>query len=215
VTAVAPSDAALALWLKTHPTVAQATRVLPHATLRPRKARPETRTADGGPLRVGFLGMPVEHKGWPVFARLAEQFRDDPRYAFLHLGHAQGEALGLDFIKVGGPEGRTMTEAVEASSLDVAVIWSLCPETFCFTAYEAVAAGAAVLTQPDAGNVPRFVEAGDGATRGVVLTDEHALFALFRDGGAMALARSRRKPGLADLVYSRMTADLLAGEPGQ
>jgi hypothetical protein len=214
VTAVAPSEAALSLWLKTHPKAAKATGVSPHATLRARAAGPTGPVASGAPLRVGFLGMPVEHKGWPVFARLAEMFRDDPRYAFLHLGHNQGAAPGVDFIKVGGPEGQTMTEAAERLGLDVALIWSLCPETFCFTAYEAVAAGAAVLTLPDAGNVPRFVEAGDGVTRGVVLADERALLMFFQDGEALSLARSLRQPKLADLVYSRMTVDLLVGGPG-
>ena len=216
VTAVAPSAAAMSLWRKTYPGAAKAVRVLPHAVLEPRKAtRPAKARARTAPLRVGFLGMPADHKGWPVFARLAEMFRSDPRYQFLHLGFTPDAASSATFEKVGGPGGRSMAEAVETLELDVAVIWSLCPETFCFTAYEAVAAGAAVLTLPDAGNVPRFIEAGDGASRGLVVADEHRLFDLFRDGGALALARSKRKPQRFDMTFSRMTADLLAKGAGR
>ena len=216
LTAVAPSQAAMSLWLKTYPNAAKATRVLPHAVLEPRtvenrptptKSRTKARSA---PLRVGFLGMPADHKGWPVYARLVDMLRGDSRYTFLHLGFAPDETSSATFEKVGGQGGRTMAEAVETLELDVAVIWSLCPETFCFTAYEAVAAGAAVITLPDAGNVPRFVEAADQGARGVVVADEHALFDLFHDGGALALSRSKRKPQHFDMAFSRMTADLLA-----
>lgn len=209
LTAVAPSEAAMALWRKTYPKAVKTTRVLPHAVLEPREVKKKPRAARA-PLRVGFLGMPADHKGWPVYARLAEMFRSDPRYQFLHLGFAPDEAASATFEKVGGPGGRSMAEAVETLDLDVAVIWSLCPETFCFTAYEAVAAGAAVLTLPDAGNVPKFVEAGEAASRGLVVADEHELVALFRDGGALALARSRRRPQHFDITFSRMTGDLLA-----
>ncbi|MFC4442571.1 hypothetical protein [Caulobacter henricii] len=210
LTAVAPSEAALALWRKTYPRAAKAVRVLPHAVLEPRSAaRPAKARAKSAPLRVGFLGMPADHKGWPVYARLVEAFRSDPRYHFLHLGFSPDEASGATFEKVGGPGGRSMAEAAEALELDVAVIWSLCPETFCFTAYEAVAAGAAVLTLPDAGNVPHFVRAGDAGERGRVVADEDELFALFSDGEALALARSKRKPQRFDLAFSRMTADLM------
>lgn len=214
LTSVAPSEAAMSLWRKTYPKAAKAMRVLPHAVLEPREVKKKPRTAKT-PLRVGFLGMPADHKGWPVFARLVDMFRSDPRYQFLHLGFAPDPSCAAAFEKVGGPDGRTMAEAVETLDLDVAVVWSLCPETFCFTAYEAVSAGAAVLTLPDAGNVPRFVEAGDGASRGLVVADEHELFALFRDGGALALARSKRKPQHFDMSFSRMTADLLARGAGR
>ena len=47
---------------------------------------------------------------------------------------------------------QAMQDAAEALELDAALIWPLCRETFSFTAYEAAAAGAAVITGPDSGN---------------------------------------------------------------
>ena len=72
------------------------------------------------------------------------------------------------------------------------------------------AAGAAILTGPDSGNVAAFV-ASTG--RGEVIADEATLFAQFETGEITRLARARRAPALADLVFSRLTIDLLDGEP--
>jgi hypothetical protein len=101
-----------------------------------------------------------------------------------------------------------MQAAVEAAQVDVALIWPLCRETFSFTAYEAVAGGAAVITGPDSGNVAAFV--GDGG-HGRVLADEAALAELFASGAALELARARRRPKLYDLAFSGLTVDLLEG----
>jgi hypothetical protein len=100
-----------------------------------------------------------------------------------------------------------MRQAIEALEVDAAMVWSLCRETFSFTAYEAAAAGAAVFTGPDSGNVAAFVAAGG---HGQVLPDEAALAALFETGDAAAFARARRRPLLYDLTFSAATADLLA-----
>jgi len=99
-----------------------------------------------------------------------------------------------------------MAAAVEALGIDVAIIWSLCPETFCFTAYEAVAGGAAVITNPDAGNVPRFTVEAD---YGRVAEDDQALAELFESGEVLALARTIRGERLYSLAYSRMSADFI------
>jgi hypothetical protein len=70
-----------------------------------------------------------------------------------------------------------------------------------------VAAGAAVLTGPDSGNVAAF--AADPAI-GRVLADETALAEAFASGEILALGRATRKTMLYDLTYSGMTGDLVA-----
>ena len=98
-----------------------------------------------------------------------------------------------------------MRDALEAHAIDVALVWPLCRETFSFTAYEAAAAGAAVLTHPDSGNIAAFV-ADTG--HGQVLPDEAALMALFETGDALTLARAARAPQLYDLDFGALTAEL-------
>ncbi|WP_051651034.1 glycosyltransferase family protein [Brevundimonas bacteroides] len=211
LTAVAPSQVALSLWRSRFPVRAAAEVVHPHARLEPRADQPAPKvSARKRPLRIGFLGMPALHKGWPIFADLVARFGRDSRYEFHHLSAVREPRVVARFTKVvptpAAPQ--PMIPAIEKLDLDVALIWSLWPETFCIAAHEAAAAGAAVLTGPASGNVAAFV-AGD-ASRGTVLGSEAALFDLFASGAVGGLSRVNRKPILSDLIFSGMVADLTA-----
>lgn len=202
---VSPSEAALNVWTSGTTVPFGEARVLNHATLpdTPGSAR---RRRSKQPLKVGFLGLPVTHKGWPVFRELVLQFGEDPRYEFYHLGSTTEAGLPLTFEKVEVRPGAltAMSDAVARLDLDLALIWSIWPETYCLTAYEAMSAGAGVIATRDSGNVADMVQrSGFGA----VLDDEAALTAAFADGSIQRLAGKR--PVQGDLTFSRMTADLI------
>ena len=207
LTLVAPSQAALDTWnAAPDAPVARAQRVHPHARLAPTGRRAEG--DPDAPLTVAFLGMPSAYKGWPVFTDLAHRFRDDPRYRFVRLGSAAvpGAPAGHIDVSVTAEDPHAMRQALEAAGVDVAVLWSLCRETFSFAAYEAAAAGAAILTGPDSGNVAAFTRAGG---HGLVLPDEATLFAQFESGAVRHLSRASRNPEICDIAYSGMSVDLL------
>ena len=208
LTVVAPSQSAYDTWRAATPAPSGLPHLIhPHARLVAAAARPSVRPSDA-PLKVAFLGMPSAHKGWPAFTALAERFAEDPRYAFLHLGSAQAAGAAVPFhrVSVSAEAPLAMRQAMEAHGVGVAVLWSLCRETFSFTAYEAVAAGAAVLTGPDSGNVAAFVAEGG---HGRVLADEAELAALFDSGEVLTLARAARTAASYDLAFSALTVDLL------
>jgi hypothetical protein len=207
LTVVAPSETTLMFWQARTDLPARATVVLPHARLVSRGATPKV-PADR-PLRVAFLGMPAPLKGWPIFRDLARAFADDPRYEFLHLGGRPDPSARAAFhpVTVTAEQPKAMQDTVEALEIDAALIWPLCRETFSFTAYEAAAGGAMVITGPDSGNVAAFA-AGRG--RGRVLPDAEALTAAFASGQILALGRARRAARRYDLAYSGMTGDLVA-----
>ena len=206
LTVVSPAQTTLDLWKARASVPLTGEVVLPHARLVERG--PAALSSADLPLRIAFAGMPAAHKGWEVFRDLAARHADDPRYHFLHLGGRTPAGLGIEFHKVTVTDAkpRAMQEAIARSDADAVVIWPLCRETFSFTAYEAVAAGAAVITGPDSGNVAAFV--ADGG-HGLVLSGEDALAAAFESGDVAALARSRRRPALYDLAFSALTVDLL------
>jgi len=205
LTVAAPSQAAYDLWRRATTAPADQPFVVhPHAVLTPRGPA----AADEGPLKVAFLGMPAPHKGWPAFRALAERFADDPRYAFMHLGSTpvRGARVPFHQVAVSADDPLAMHDLVEAQSVDVAVIWSLCRETFSFATYEAAAAGCAILTGPDSGNVAAFVaETGLGR----VLPGEAELEALFESGEALELSRRHRRAQAFDLSFSSLTVDLI------
>lgn len=206
LTVVSPAAVTLDFWRGAWDFPTAGHVVHPHAKLVERAPAP---APDGErPLRVAFVGYPVPHKGWPLFKRLAERHAEDPRYAFFHLGAQQDTAAAAEFHEVrvaaGGPNA--MQQALERLEIDVVLLWPLWRETFSFAVYEALAAGCAVVTGPDSGNVAAVV-ASSG--QGLVLPDDTAVEAAFESDEMAKLSRARRRPMLYDLTLSGMTADLL------
>lgn len=207
---VAPSQTALDLWSARFPEAnARRTLCLPHAKLAARPPRRQPVRDTGTPLRVAFVGLPAAHKGWPVFCTLARRLADDQRYAFHHLGKARATGADVAFTRVApdGDDDTPMIDAVEGLGIDIVLIWSLWPETFCLAAYEAVAGGAAVLTHPGAGHVPEFIRT---IRAGRVLQDTDDLIRLFESGEALSLSRQTRRPKPLTLSYSGFSAEALA-----
>jgi hypothetical protein len=201
----APSAVTLHHWRATSGLTAVAEHILPHAALSPRG--PAAVPPADRPFRLAYAGLPTAHKGWPIFRGLARRFMDDPRYEFLHLGACRDSNVQARFqsVAVGVDNPLAMRDALAAAEVDAVLVWPLCRETFSFVAYEAVAAGAAVLTGPDSGNVAAFVaETGQGQ----VLADEAVLGVAFETGAVLDLARARRKPMLYDLTFSALSLDL-------
>ncbi|MCR5876517.1 hypothetical protein LRS10_21650 [Phenylobacterium sp. J426] len=179
LTVVSPAAVTLDFWKTRWDFPAARHLVHPHAKLAPRG--PAALPPPERPLRVAFVGYPVAHKGWPLFKRLVTRYADDLRYAFFHLGAQQDTGVAAEFHEVrvaaGGPNA--MQQALEQLEIDVVLLWPLWRETFSFAVHEALAAGCAVVTGPDSGNVAAVVAAsGEGA----VLADDAAVEAAFRIG---------------------------------
>jgi hypothetical protein len=149
---------------------------------------------------VAHLGARSYLKGWHVFAALAERHGDDGRFEFFQLG-VSGDMLpsrSVRSVQVRPASARenAMIHALQEHEIDVVVNWSLAAETFSFTTYEAMAAGAFVVTHPGSGNVWSAV-VEHGAAHGVACPDPTALQALFAgdalDEAVSAGPRRRRR----------------------
>ncbi len=215
---LAPSEAALEQWRGTANHPISGSVALPHGRLL--LAASAHRHASGDarrPLRIAHVGTRNLHKGWPVFAELAETLSSDPRYQFFHLGRAEGPPLSRNIrqvsVSVTGDRRDAMIEAVAENRIDVVVSWSICPETFCFAAYEAIAGGAFLLTHQHAGNVPRMLSA-DVAEHGMVLEDHAALRGLF-EGGELVRRVAGSCRSRAALVLGRGTIGWLQKASGR
>ena len=172
---LAPSAAAARVFSGAYPEWAGQVRVVPHwrsaasASAAPGAAAGET-------LKIGFVGAPSAAKGWDVFVRLSQrsELRRMPIECF-HFGqpasdgHSPVRNVPISFVR----DGRgAMTAALRGAGVDVVVLWSLWPETYCYVLYECLQAGAMVLTHPDSGNVADKVRRSGV---GLVLSDERAL----------------------------------------
>lgn len=212
-TVVAPSQAEHALWTEKSGIRAARSIVLPHLSLDWSGVHPPIGHVCGTPVKVAFIGVASAIKGWPVFERLAETCVGLEGYEFYYFGVSQTDSLAVTarHVSVTGDEPTTMRDALMGERIDLFLQWSSCPETFSFSTYEALAAGAAVVTHPGTGNVATIVrETG----RGKVLENQERLLEFFTSGEARALAESNRRTARrgASFAFSRMTIDLIEGE---
>ncbi len=191
---LAPSEAALDLWRGRLGLPHSETAVVPHARLltAPSAACLES-PPPGRPLRVAYLGSGVFHKGWHVFEDLALRLADDRRYRFFQLGTPAAHDLPACIrnipVSVSAERRYAMIEAVAEANIDVAVIWSLCYETFSFAVHEALAGGAWVVTRAGAGNLWPAIQS-NLPVRGCAVADEAALCDLFAGEGLRRAALS-------------------------
>ena len=168
-------------------------------------------------VHVAFVGFPNPHKGWPAFQALAARLHGMAGFRLFHFATYAPDASppGVEFVQVRVGPGRrgAMAEALRAAAIELVLVPSPWPETFCLVAYEALAAGADLAALADGGNVPDLVL---HTGRGVVADDADALVAWFLSGGAAryaALAAAGPR-GTGRLVSRGMTATLaLPGTP--
>ena len=218
---LAPSETALTLWRARAGLPHAAAFVQPPADLRLDRAGAAPGNA-GGRLRIAHLGRRVFHKGWPVFEELAIRFANDSRYEFLQLGAADDDAPMPGCVRhlpvQVTPDGRdAMTDAVRDAGVDVVVAWSMWPETFCFTAHEALAGGAYVVARQGAGNIWPAVER-NAPDQGCAVADQDALFALFAGAALTASAAKPRRqgavlPGAGSMAWVARTSHRLPTPP--
>jgi len=206
---VAPSDPALQLWRQRAQLLYAEAHVLAPAMLRMDGEAVGATRMGIGPLRIAHLGAAIPSKGWSVFRSLAEHFAQDPRYKFHQLGidGSRSRCYVYDPVMVGREDRHAMIREIVRHAIDVAIIWSIWPETFSFTAHEALAGGAFVVTHLGAGNVWPAI-AANAPDQGIAVDDAAALFALFDSGEIVSrVARAPRRRGT--LIPGRGTADLI------
>jgi glycosyltransferase involved in cell wall biosynthesis len=150
---VAPSEFALEFWREKFPLVANEGYVVPNAILEWQGRLQDT--CENRPLRIAFVGYPVLHKGWQAWLRLSNQFGKDSRYKFFHFSSDWQPSPNFEkvSVKVTQKNRSAMIDVLSNKKIDIAFLWSICPETFSFTLYEALAAGCYIVTNSASGNI--------------------------------------------------------------
>jgi hypothetical protein len=209
-TVIAPSIVAMDIWLKSSKLPYKDHIVRPYLSLKATGERKEK--AKNRKLRVAFLGLPRFHKGWDSYSNLVRNINNDPRYDFFLLGQEKRLYPPTNWkgVTVCHETPNAMLDALKAEDIDIAMIWSVWPETFCIAAFEAIAAGCVLVTNVDSGNVAYATE---DLNRGIVLeNDDEALVDLFSSGEIYQRTIELQLYGLniCDIHYSDLTADLMS-----
>ena len=192
---VAPSHAALTVWNSAARLPHASTQIHEYARIRPTAVRNSligatSRGTADNPVRVAFVGYATAHKGWPAFVEFAAAVDGLAAYQAFHLTALPADPAPPNVRTVvakvlPGARG-AMTEALVANSIDLVLVLSTWPETFCLVAYEAVASGADVIALPGSGNVADMVLASG---RGLVMPDLASVIEFFTSGAAVEYVR--------------------------
>lgn len=176
---ISPSQFAFDFWRDRFPNKGFSGEVRPHGQFL--RMAPKHHRSSSDPIKVAYLGFPVFHKGWKTWLQLSHTFSSDPRYQFFAFSNVPIKSPNFKHVKVTvtSQNPKAMVDALLENQIDIAFLWSICPETFSYTLQEAVEAGAFVLTNPFSGNIQKQVKENDF---GLVLEDEKALFTLFEAG---------------------------------
>jgi FkbM family methyltransferase len=118
----------------------------------------------GRRIRIAYVGYQHVIKGWEDWKRLAGALPSEDFECFI-LGNCGEFFPHVQYVPVSfieqGPDA--MRQALQKNNIDLAFLWSLVPETYSFTLFEAMAAGCFILTNPYSGNIAAQVtESGRG-----------------------------------------------------
>jgi hypothetical protein len=218
---VCPSETARALWQQHSSLPYQALIVQPHTHF-VQEGTPATAAvgaadpADEAPLRVAFIGHPGFHKGWHVFAALVRRLGREPVYEFHHFSQQPVDDLRVlhTQVSVSAERRSAMVDALRVQRIDLVILWSVWPETYCLAAHEAIAAGAVIVTGPESGHLVRLVEEQHA---GLVMPDEAELVRAFVSGSIrtqVAQLQAQRPASGQRLVHSGMSMDVLESGDG-
>ena len=213
LTVVAPSESARRIWQTSFPDYAGRTVVLPHlmwAGSRPNeyRASPPTKA-----IRIAFVGATYQYKGWDSFKQLVcELTAAGAEYEFYHFGCSREvipaiRRVPISFVCHGA---NAMTQALRDADIDIAFLWSLCPETYSYVLQECRLANTMILTNPNSGNIAATVSADDegrifpdyAGVRDYLLDDNRvrADVADFRGRRRQLPAAAIPNPSLLDMV---------------
>lgn len=179
---IAPSQIAADVWTQSFPEHADKIRVVPHQVSFEGQApapRPHGGTSNDRP-RIAYLGYESMCKGLETWWALVSTEELKAHYDFFHLGAAGRKMPGVSYVPVSfldeGPNA--MIHALRKNQIDIAFLWSIWPETYSFTLFEAFAANCFVLTNEMSGNIAVQVRPSG---RGRVLGDESEVFEMLKD----------------------------------
>ncbi len=218
---VAPSHAALIVWNDAARLPHASLQVHEYARIRPSAIRSSLIGADrrgtaDNPVRIAFVGYAVPHKGWFAFAEVAAAIEGLEAYQAFHFTALPASPALANvqtvMTKVVPGARNAMTDALVAHSIDLVLVLSTWPETFCLVAYEAIASGADIIALPGSGNVADLVLASG---RGLVMADTGAIIDFFTGGAAVEYVRMCGDQGseMGRVESCGMTATLVLPAP--
>lgn len=134
-------------------------------------------------IKVAYIGKYVDQKGRSVWEKLAKCLkRNTDCWELMYFGNSQDPMDNIEkcYVQTSKENPQAMTKALREKKVNIALLWSLSPETYSYTYYEAYASNAFILTNSKSGNITDMVQKNKN---GLVFDSENELFSFFSDVG--------------------------------
>lgn len=209
-TVVAPSQTALDFWTKKSSLSHKDCIVHPHGHLTWTEYPIRRSNSAKPPIRVAFCGYPLCHKGWHVYMELIDKIGSiDNKWEFYHFAEEPAGISKIHFrsVRVTPRDKEAMVRALTKEQIDIVIIPAQWPETFCYVAFEALAAGCVVITLECSGNVSALAT---GQERVFIVKDASELIEAFRNGTITTRIKTLRDESgkRLDFVHTGSTATI-------
>ena len=167
---IIPSEIAKDIWLQHYSEYKNQIRVVYHQELIGIYLGNRTAVTDTEPLKVAFIGYQFPLKGWKSFKHAATNAMiSNCNIKFYQFGWGEDRVNGINQVVVDFKSNmNAMIDELRKKEIHVAVLWSLWPETYAYTYYEALAANCFVITNENSGNICAQVKARNN---GIVVSD--------------------------------------------
>lgn len=175
--ALAPSTVTANIWKRYYPDTELT--LVPHLLLQADKNKPGESRDPSRKLRIAFLGHPNPLKGWAIWRQLIDTYRLGFFYDCFHFGsRSDVNPEYFAAVRVSAEHRDEMVKTLREHEIDVVLLWSIMPETFSYTLYEATSAGCYVITHASSGNIAGTISEWQN---GIILDDETELIRLLTE----------------------------------
>lgn len=160
ITFIAPSDVAKEEWCKSYPYFENRVMVRYHQKLEGHYTGNNELIGEDDELRIAFVGYQSPLKGWSEWMDTVRAMKNkDERLQLYQFGFGDEKDDSIQQVLVDyNSNMNAMIDALREYKIHVAILWSIWPETYSYTYYEALAANAFVITNRNSGNICKQVE---------------------------------------------------------
>lgn len=216
LTVVAPSEIAGQIWLEAYPEFKDRVIILTEQLWQGEYLGNREPLDATKPIVIGYLGNKSPHKGWNQWAAFVERANQrHNRYKCIVFNSKKDfDDAHMDHYPVRFTQGNlnAMISALRKEEVDCAILWSIWPETYSYTLFEACSANAFILTNPNSGNIAYTVQK---IGNGLVLNSEDELYHLAENPDELIKgineARRNTVPGPETLIDNSGFVDLTNG----
>lgn len=154
-------------------------KVIPHLKL---KEYGKRSIGNNEVVRIAFLGYKALFKGWNTWEKILNNCKNLD-YQFYHIGSRFNKIEGnVQYMTYSYKDNGINTAPIilNNNKIDIVILWSLLPESYSYTFYEAIASGCFIITSKLSGNIAYEVNRL-GTDFGIVLDNEESLISLLND----------------------------------